>query len=116
MGLRESWDGPCPAAKAHARTAAAAGDQLAEEIRATFPAGASNLVKFKALRDYLYRPPLLSRRQPYLCNLYDDRNSRAKRSASGSAVSIFTSSLQLASLWARSFGHETAAFFRRHSK
>ncbi|NDZ14714.1 transglutaminase family protein [Variovorax sp. WS11] len=53
-------------------------DQLAEEIRATFPLGASNLVKFKALRDYLYRPPLLSGRQPFLYNLEDDRSPRAK--------------------------------------
>jgi regulator of sirC expression with transglutaminase-like and TPR domain len=53
-------------------------DDLAAEIRATFPPGASNLVKFKALRDYLYRPPLLSGRQPYLYNLQDDRNPRAK--------------------------------------
>jgi regulator of sirC expression with transglutaminase-like and TPR domain len=53
-------------------------DQLAEEVRATFPLGASNLVKFKALRDYLHRPPLLSGRKPYLYNLEDDRNPRAK--------------------------------------
>jgi regulator of sirC expression with transglutaminase-like and TPR domain len=53
-------------------------EELAEEVRATFPLGASNLVKFKALRDYLYRPPLLSGRQPYLYNLQDDRSPRAK--------------------------------------
>src|SRR5688572_25889017 len=53
-------------------------DNLAAEIRATFPPGASSLVKFKALRDYLYRPPLLSGRQPYLYNFEDDRGLRAK--------------------------------------
>jgi hypothetical protein len=36
-------------------------DQLAEEIRATFPIGASNLVKFKALRDYRCGASCLSR-------------------------------------------------------
>lgn len=53
-------------------------DSMAAEIRATFPLGANNLVKFKALRDYLYQPSLLSARQPYVYNLEDDRNPRAK--------------------------------------
>lgn len=53
-------------------------DGMAAEIRASFPLGASNLVKFKALRDYLYRPPLLSGRQPFAYNLEDDRNPKAK--------------------------------------
>ncbi|GAA4348693.1 hypothetical protein GCM10023165_34760 [Variovorax defluvii] len=51
-------------------------EQLAEEVRTTFPPGASNLAKFKALRDYLNRPPLLSGRQAYLYNLQDDRSPR----------------------------------------
>jgi len=47
--------------------------------RTIFPPGASNLMKFKALRDYLYHhPPLLSGRQPYLYNFEDDRSLRAK--------------------------------------
>ncbi|WP_077001327.1 transglutaminase family protein [Variovorax sp. KK3] len=53
-------------------------DDLAAAIRATIPAGASNLEKFKALRDYLYRPPLVGGRQPYLYNFQDDRSLRAK--------------------------------------
>lgn len=35
-------------------------DDMAAEARASFPLGASNLLKFKALRDNLYQPPLLS--------------------------------------------------------
>jgi regulator of sirC expression with transglutaminase-like and TPR domain len=53
-------------------------DEMAAEIRATFPLGATNLVKFKALRDYLYRPPALSGRKPFVYNLEEDRNPRAK--------------------------------------
>jgi len=36
------------------------------------------LVKFKALRDYLYQPPLLSGRRPFRYNLEDDTNPKAK--------------------------------------
>jgi regulator of sirC expression with transglutaminase-like and TPR domain len=53
-------------------------DDMAAEIGASIPLGASNLVKFKALRDYLYQPPLLSGRKPFLYNFEDDRNPRAK--------------------------------------
>ena len=53
-------------------------DDMASEVRASFPLGASSLVKFKVLRDYLYRPPLLSGRQPFLYNFDDDRNPKAK--------------------------------------
>ncbi|WP_156970655.1 transglutaminase family protein [Andreprevotia chitinilytica] len=53
-------------------------DDMAAEIKASFPLGASNLVKFKVLRDYLYRPPPLSGRQPFLYNFEDDRNPKAK--------------------------------------
>lgn len=53
-------------------------DDMASQIKASFPLGASNLVKFKTLRDYLYQPPLLSRRRPFVYNLEDDRNPRAK--------------------------------------
>ncbi|WP_194793008.1 transglutaminase family protein [Caenimonas koreensis] len=53
-------------------------DGMASEIRASFPLEASNLVKFKTLRDYLYRPPLLSGRRPFAYNLEDDRNPKAK--------------------------------------
>jgi regulator of sirC expression with transglutaminase-like and TPR domain len=53
-------------------------DGMASEVKASFPLGATSLDKFKTLRDYLYRPPLLSGRQPFLYNLEDDRNPRAK--------------------------------------
>lgn len=53
-------------------------DAITSEIRASFPLGASNLVKFKTLRDYLYQPPLLSGRRPFTYNLEDDLNPRAK--------------------------------------
>lgn len=53
-------------------------DRMAAEIRATFPFPANNLTKFKALRDYLYRPPLFSGRAAYAYDLEDDRNPRAK--------------------------------------
>ena len=53
-------------------------DEMASEVRAAIPLGANNLVKFKALRDYLYRPSLLSGRQPFAYNLEDDRNPKAK--------------------------------------
>lgn len=53
-------------------------DDMAAEIKASFPIGASNLVKFKALRDYLYQPPPLSGRRPFVYNLEDDRNPKAK--------------------------------------
>ena len=51
---------------------------MVAEIKASFPLGASNLIKFKVLRDYLYRPSPLSGREPYLYNLEDDRNPKAK--------------------------------------
>lgn len=51
---------------------------MASEIKSSLPAGASNLVKFKALRDYLYRPSPLSGRKPFLYNFEDDRDPRAK--------------------------------------
>ena len=53
-------------------------DNIAAEIKASFPLGASNLVKFNTLRDFLYQPPLLSGRKPYRYDLEDDRNPRAK--------------------------------------
>jgi regulator of sirC expression with transglutaminase-like and TPR domain len=53
-------------------------DNMALEIRASFPVGASNLTKFKALRDYLYQPPPLSGRRPYEYDLENDRDPRAK--------------------------------------
>lgn len=53
-------------------------NEMAAEIKAALPPGASNLVKFKALRDYLYRPSLLSGRKPFLYNFEDDRNPKAK--------------------------------------
>ncbi|CAM3913526.1 hypothetical protein [Paracidovorax anthurii] len=53
-------------------------DEMAAEVMASFPPGASNLLKFKALRDYLYRPSLLSGRRPFVYHLEDDRNPRAK--------------------------------------
>lgn len=51
---------------------------MASEVRALFPADASNLMRFKVLRDYLYRPPPDSGRKPFLYNFDDDRNPRAK--------------------------------------
>jgi len=53
---------------------------MASEVRALIPPDASNLIKFKLLRDYLYRPSLLplSGRQPFVYNLEDDRNPRSK--------------------------------------
>jgi regulator of sirC expression with transglutaminase-like and TPR domain len=53
-------------------------DDMASEIRASFPLGAGNLAKFKTLRDYLYQPPLLSGRRPFVYDLEDDRNPKAK--------------------------------------
>ena len=53
-------------------------DEMASEIGASFPLGATNLVKFKTLRDYLYQPPLVSGRRPFVYNLEDDRNPKAK--------------------------------------
>ncbi|WP_051711364.1 transglutaminase family protein [Andreprevotia chitinilytica] len=53
-------------------------DNMAAEIKASFPQGASSLVKFKVLRDYLYRPPPSSGRKPFLYNFEDDRNPKAK--------------------------------------
>lgn len=53
-------------------------DEMASEIKASFPFGASSLVKFKTLRDYLYQPSPLSGRRPFAYNLEDDRNPRAK--------------------------------------
>ena len=53
-------------------------DTMVSEVKASFPIGASNLDKFKTLRDYLHRPPLTSGRQPFLYNLADDLNPRAK--------------------------------------
>lgn len=53
-------------------------DRMAEDVRASLPPGASNLTKFKALRDYLYRPSLLSGRRPFEYNLDDDRNPASK--------------------------------------
>ena len=41
---------------------------MASEVRALFPADASNLMRFKVLRDYLYRPPPDSGRKPFLYN------------------------------------------------
>ncbi|KQU64581.1 hypothetical protein ASC98_27680 [Rhizobacter sp. Root1238] len=67
---------------------------MAGEVRAAFPLGASNLAKFKVLRDYLYQPPLLSARLPYVYNLEDDRNPSAKllsvylRTHKGNCVSM----------------------------
>ena len=69
-------------------------DSMALEIKASFPLGASNLAKFKVLRDYLYQPPLLSGRQPFVYDLEDDRNPRAKllsvylRTHKGNCVSM----------------------------
>jgi regulator of sirC expression with transglutaminase-like and TPR domain len=53
-------------------------DAMAHEVRAMFPAGASNVTRFKALRDYLYRPSPASGRRPFQYNFDDDRNPRAK--------------------------------------
>ena len=53
-------------------------DDMAVEVRRSFPIGASNLAKLKALRDYLYHPAPLSGRQPFLYNFADDRNPKAK--------------------------------------
>jgi len=53
-------------------------DAMVSEVKASFPISASNLDKFKTLRDYLYRPPLTSGRQPFLYNLADDLNPKAK--------------------------------------
>jgi hypothetical protein len=53
-------------------------DQMASEIAAGFTPSTSNLDKFKALRDYLYRPTPLSARKPFRYNLEDDMNPRAK--------------------------------------
>jgi regulator of sirC expression with transglutaminase-like and TPR domain len=53
-------------------------DDMALEIRTSFPLGASNLVKFKTLRDYLYQPPPLSGRRRFVYDLGDDRNPNAK--------------------------------------
>jgi regulator of sirC expression with transglutaminase-like and TPR domain len=53
-------------------------DDMTAEIRASFPFGASNLAKFKTLRDYLYQPPLLSGRRPFVYDLKDDLNPKAK--------------------------------------
>jgi|GEM_PF-492818 len=53
-------------------------DDMAAEIKASFPLGASNLIKFKVLRDYLYQPQPFSGRKPFLYNLEDDRNPEAK--------------------------------------
>lgn len=53
-------------------------DEMASEVKASFPLGASSLVKFKTLRDYLYQPPPLSGRKPFIYNLEDDRSPRAK--------------------------------------
>lgn len=53
-------------------------EAMATEVRLLFPSGASNLVRFKVLRDYLFRPPPGSGREPFLYNFDDDRNPRAK--------------------------------------
>lgn len=53
-------------------------DQMAGEVTASFPPAASNLAKFKALRDYLYQPSPLSGRKPFRYNFQDDRNPNAK--------------------------------------
>jgi regulator of sirC expression with transglutaminase-like and TPR domain len=53
-------------------------DNMAEDIKATFPIGANSLTRFKVLRDYLYRPAPLSGKQPFVYNLEDDRNPKAK--------------------------------------
>jgi regulator of sirC expression with transglutaminase-like and TPR domain len=53
-------------------------DDMASDIRASFPLVASNLIKFKALRDYLYQPSPQSGRQPYVYDLENDRNPRSK--------------------------------------
>ena len=53
-------------------------DDIAAEIKASFPLGANNLVKFKVLRDYLYRPAPFSGKKPFLYNFEDDRNPKAK--------------------------------------
>jgi len=53
-------------------------DVMAAEINASFPVGASNLVKFKVLRDYLYQPSPASGRKKFLYNFEDDRNPKAK--------------------------------------
>jgi regulator of sirC expression with transglutaminase-like and TPR domain len=53
-------------------------DDMAIEVKRSFPPGASSLIKFKALRDYLYHPAVLSGRRPFLYNFADDRNPRAK--------------------------------------
>lgn len=53
-------------------------DDIASEVEASFPHDANNLVKFKALRDYLYRPAPFSGKRPFLYNFEDDRNPKAK--------------------------------------
>jgi regulator of sirC expression with transglutaminase-like and TPR domain len=53
-------------------------DDMVAEIKASFPVGASSLIKFKTLRDYLYQPPLLSGRRPFVYDLKDDLNPKAK--------------------------------------
>lgn len=53
-------------------------EAMATEVRSLFPPDAPNLVRFKVLRDYLYRPPPDSGRKPFLYNFEDDRNPRAK--------------------------------------
>jgi len=53
-------------------------NEMAAEIKAVLPPDASNLVKFKALRDYLYQPSLVSGRKPFLYDFEGDRNPKAK--------------------------------------
>lgn len=53
-------------------------DAMVSEIRASLSPYASNLEKFKALRDYLYRPSLLSGRKPFRYDFEDDMNAKAK--------------------------------------
>ena len=53
-------------------------DAMVSDIGASIPLGAGNLLKFKALRDYLYRPPLVSGLRPFVYDLENDRNPQAK--------------------------------------
>ncbi len=69
-------------------------DAMAGEIRASLAVTASSLDKLKALRNYLYQPPLLSGRQSFQYNFEDDRNPAAKllpnylRTHKGNCVSM----------------------------
>ena len=53
-------------------------EDMVAEVKASVPDNASNLAKFKALRDYLYRPQPLGGKKPFMYDLHDDRNPKAQ--------------------------------------